>query len=100
MHKVKLLLGTLLLAPVLAWSEPHKVVVIDVKGMTCPFCVYGVSKDLGKAPGVAKAQASLEQKKARIVLKPGVEPDLALYKKIILDAGFTPGEAQVSTEGQ
>jgi hypothetical protein len=34
----------------------------------------------------------------RIVLKPGAQADLARYKQLIHDAGFTPGEAKVSKE--
>ncbi len=97
-QKLKITLIGLLLVPTIGWGDTHQVVEINVNGMTCPFCVYGLSKNLGKVAGVAKADASLEQKKVRIVLTPDKQPEIDLYKKIIIDAGFTPGEAQIHTE--
>lgn len=85
------------LAP-LAWSASAPVVEIEVRGLTCPFCVYGLSKNLGKAPGVVKADVDLEVGRARLELAPGQAPDIEQYKKIIKDAGFTPGNARVQNE--
>lgn len=92
------LAALLLFLPLLAWGATRQVVDIDVQGLTCPFCVYGLSKNLGKAPGVAKAEVDLDKHRARIELGPGQAPDIELYKKIIRDAGFTPGDARVRSE--
>ena len=87
-----MLIGLFLLSgPVLA--EPQEVLEIEVAGMTCAFCVYGVEKNLGKLPGVDLAQVSLEAKKARIVMKAGETPDETVIREIIRDAGFTPKES-------
>ena len=87
-----ILIGLFLLSgPVLA--EPQEVLEIEVAGMTCAFCVYGVEKNLGKLPGVDLAQVSLEVKKARIVMKAGETPDETVIREIIRDAGFTPKES-------
>ncbi len=87
-----MLIGLFLLSgPVLA--EPQEVLEIDVAGMTCAFCAYGVEKNLGKLPGVDLAQVSLEAKKARIVMKAGETPDETVIREIIRDAGFTPKES-------
>ena len=92
-----MLMGLFLLSgPVLA--EPQEVLEIDVAGMTCPFCVYGIEKNLGKLAGVEKAQVSLEAKKARVVMKAGESPDETIIREIIRDAGFTPGESSSYTE--
>jgi len=92
-----MLMGLLLLSgPVLA--TPQEVLEIDVAGMTCPFCVYGVEKNLGKLPGVDQAQVSLEAKKARVVMKAGETPDETVIREIIRDAGFTPRESSRYTE--
>jgi copper ion binding protein len=77
------------------WAAGPQVVEINVKGMTCPFCVYGIEKNLGKLPGVAKVQVSLEKKKARVVMKTGATADVEHIKKAILDAGFTPGDVTI-----
>ena len=81
-------------------ADRRKGLVVDiaVKGMTCPFCAYGLEKNLGKASEVDHASASLKGQNVRIVLKPGAQADLDRYKQLIHDAGFTPGEAKVSKE--
>lgn len=87
-----------LVLPLLAFAAERQVVDIAVKGMTCPFCAYGLEKNLGKASEVEHVAASLKAQNVRIVLKPGTQPDIDRYKQLIHDAGFTPGEAQVSKE--
>lgn len=95
---LRLAASLLLVLPMLAFGAERQVVEIAVKGMTCPFCVYGLEKNLGKASEVEQANASLKAQNVRIVLKPGTQPDIDRYKQLIHDAGFTPGEAKVSTE--
>lgn len=87
-----------LVLPLLAFAAERQVVDIAVKGMTCPFCAYGLEKNLGKASEVEHVAASLKAQNVHIVLKPGTQPDIGRYKQLIHDAGFTPGEAHVSTE--
>ncbi len=92
-----MLMGLFLLSgPVLA--TPQEVLEIEVAGMTCAFCAYGVEKNLGKLPGVDQAQVSLEAKKARVVMKAGETPDETTIREIIRDAGFTPRESSRYTE--
>jgi len=98
MKKFTGLLMVLLIFPVLAWAVSQQVVEIDVKGMTCPFCVYSVEKNLGKLPGVERVQVSLEHKKARVIMRPGELADVERLKKTILEAGFTPDAVTVHTE--
>ena len=92
-----LLLSLTLLLPAALLAADAQVVDIEVTGMTCPFCVYGTEKKLGKLPGVEKAEVSLKQKRARIVMQPGSDADLDAIRKAITEAGFTPGEARVET---
>jgi copper chaperone CopZ len=83
--------------PVLA--DPHAVLEIDIRGMTCPFCAYGITKNLVKLPGVDEAEVSLKSKKARVVMEPGLSPDEPRIRDVIVDAGFTPGLSELYTEG-
>lgn len=85
-------LGLFLLSgPLLA--DPQEVLEIDVNGMTCAFCAYGVEKNLGKLVGVEEVAVSLESKKARVVMQAGESPDEEKIREIIRDAGFTPAES-------
>lgn len=97
-QKTALMLMGLFLLSGPALAEPQEVLEIDVAGMTCPFCAYGIEKNLGKLAGVEKAQVSLGSKKARVVMKPGETPDETQIRQIIRDAGFTPKESSRYTE--
>ena len=79
-------------------ADPQEVLEIDIDGMTCAFCVYGVEKNLGKLPGVEQVQVSLESNKARIVMRAGETADETLIRETIRDAGFTPRESRRYTE--
>ena len=81
----------LLSGPLLADSQ--EVLEINVDGMTCAFCAYGVEKNLGKLAGVDEVAVSLESKKARVVMQAGESPDEEKIREIIRDAGFTPAES-------
>ncbi len=98
LRKVSITLLGLFLLSGLAIAGPQEVLEIDVAGMTCAFCAYGVEKNLGKLAGVEKAQVSLEAKKARVVMKAGETPDETRIREIIRDAGFTPRESSRYTE--
>lgn len=76
-------------------EQPGEQLEMDVTGMTCPFCVYGVEKKLKSLPGVAKVQVSLDEKKARIFMQSGHKADRAAISAAITDAGFTPGDMRV-----
>lgn len=97
-HKATLVAIGLLLLSGRVFAELHEVLEIDVAGMTCAFCVYGVEKNLGKLPGVTQVQVSLESKKVRIVMDVGEVVDEALIRETIRDAGFTPRESRRRTE--
>ncbi len=86
------LLLALLFTPALPAGEAGAVMEIEVRGLTCPFCIYGVEKNLSRLSGVAGAEVSLDEGIARITLQPGQKIDPALLRKAILDAGFTPGD--------
>lgn len=91
---MSLLFATVLLfsSAVAQSADSAHAVDIQVSGMTCPFCVYGVKKKLEELPGVAKAQVNLDKKMARITPKPGQELDLDRIRGAIAEAGFTPGK--------
>ena len=86
----------LLLIPLsLSAAETGNIVEIEVKGMTCPFCVYGLRSSLTELDGVKNCEVSLENNKARIEMEEGQVADLDKIQKIITNSGFTPGEVRV-----
>lgn len=100
MKRIMALTIALLMVSLPGWAEPQKILEMDVKGMTCPFCAYGIEKNLSKLPGVIKAQVSLDAKKARVVMESEKTPDEAKIREVIVKSGFTPGKAIVHQEEQ
>lgn len=98
MKQIRALLWVLLILPLWAVAAQKTVVEVDVQGMACPACSARLERELGKLDGVNGVHVSLKDKKARIVLAPGEKPDVDKIKKIITDAGFTPGNTSVRTE--
>jgi len=101
MKKLALFLAVLWLLPLSAFAgsaantASGQVVEIGVTGMVCEFCVASVEKGLKKLPGVKEVKVSLEDKRAEIVMAADKTIDEKQVRKIIEEAGFTPGELQV-----
>jgi mercuric ion binding protein len=87
---VVLLAGT---SPSLATDGkgPAREAVVQVKGLACPFCVYGLEKRLRKLPGVERVHVELGKGEADIAFAPGSAVADAEIQKAVRDAGFTPG---------
>lgn len=91
-----LLFFTIILFSINVFATGQQTIEVEVTGMTCPFCVYGTEKKLGKLEGVEKVEVSLAKKKARIVMKEGREADISAIKSAITDAGFTAGKTSIN----
>ncbi len=62
--------------------------VIQVKGLTCPFCAYGLEKKLKKVKGVESVSIDLEKDLATVTARPGVLVKEADLRKAVKKAGF------------
>ena len=67
-----------------------------MSGLACPFCAYGLEKNLNKLPEVDSAEVDLAANSARVVIKANHTADLEQIKQAIVKAGFTPGDAITS----
>ncbi len=82
-----------------AFGADETVLEIDIDGMTCPFCVYSLEKELGKLSEVKQILISLKSNKARLILKEGARIDPDTLQQVVLEAGYTPGEVRDVSEG-
>ncbi len=82
-----------------AFGADETVLEIDINGMTCPFCVYSLEKELGKLSEVKQVLISLKSNKARLILKEGARIDPDTLQQVVLEAGYTPGEVRDVSEG-
>jgi len=89
----KRLVATLVAATAVAWATPalaavdHYVVQVD--GLACPFCAYGLEKKLKALPGASKVHIDLDAGRASFDVSGAVlMPDPV--RDAVRDAGFTP----------
>ena len=60
-----------------------------VDGLACPYCVYGVEKNLKKIDGVEKIEVDLNNGLVIVNVASGVTLTDAQMEKLFTDAGFT-----------
>jgi len=73
-------------SPALAGSHIYK---LYVDGLACPFCAYGVEKQVGSLKNVEAIDILIDQGVVSVTMKPGTTLDQAVAKQAVSDAGFT-----------
>lgn len=82
-------------APLAAQAEPREPppdIVVEVRGLSCPFCAYGIEKKFDERAAVDVVEVAMEENEVRLWLKPGEELTDAAVRRTVDEAGFTPGE--------
>jgi periplasmic mercuric ion binding protein len=69
-------------------------VEIDVKGLTCAFCVDSLQRRLKKFPDIEQVDVSLKTRKVRIVSSAD-HIDIDVIRQAVIDSGFTPVDIRV-----
>jgi len=78
-------------------SEEEKVYVkIEVNGMACPYCAFGMEKELKKVTGVDNVVIELEEGMIYISTPKSKKPEEKNLSLTIKNAGFTPGSIEYS----
>lgn len=62
---------------------------LKVDGLACPFCAYGVEKQLGRIEGVNKVEVDLKEGRVVVTMTEGKALSEAHARKAVQDAGFT-----------
>ncbi len=70
-----------------AWAQAPKYSV-GVDGMSCPFCVYGLEKQLKKIEGVARVETDLAQGEIVVSMKDGDTLQRESVDQAVTQAGF------------
>lgn len=65
---------------------------MEVKGLSCPFCAYGLEKNLMEIPNIEKINIDVEEAFVTLMIKRGTSVSEADIKKKVKDAGFTAGD--------
>jgi len=72
----------------------HVYIKMEVNGMACPYCAYGMEKELKKVAGVADVKIQLKEGLAYISTPKKQKPLKESLALIITNAGFTPGKIE------
>jgi len=73
----------------LAEESARPIAIIQVDGLSCPFCAYGLEKNLKKVSGVKTVKMDMKTGKATVALKSGVQVNDATLTEAVKKAGFT-----------
>jgi len=90
--RLLLITGLLFMAPVISLSAQEvglETATIAVDGLSCPFCAYGLEKNLKKVSGVKAVKIDMKTGKATVALKPDAQVDDQTLRQAVKKAGFT-----------
>lgn len=62
---------------------------IEVDGLACPFCAYGIEKKLNAVQGVERVETDIREGVVMVTMQEGVALDEAVAKQVVKEAGFT-----------
>lgn len=88
--------GLLTLTPAFAGSAPAggaaatpaDAYVLQVDGLACPFCAFGIEKEFSKQPGVTNTNVNLAKGVLIVTVKPGTRFTDAQLRQVVHAAGF------------
>lgn len=83
--------------PVAQATKSTDRVEVQVNGMACPFCAYGIEKKLRAIPGVQDVKVDLDAGRATFEAPSGAVTEQQV-KQAIKDAGFSPGKIEIKHE--
>lgn len=73
---------------------------LEVAGLACPFCAYGIEKKLNALDGVDRVDTSIKDGVVTVIMKEGATLDAPTVRRAVEDAGFTlDGFEQLSRDG-
>ena len=81
---------SLFLLPVIALAAPAQY-QLRVDGLACPFCAYGIEKELNRTDGVESIQIDINAGTVTVTMAEGATMTEAQAGRIVEDAGFTLG---------
>ncbi len=88
LHRAGLTLALILFTAMAAFAEPQTY-KLQVDGLACPFCAFGVEKQLRAIEGVEEFDTDLEAGVVLLTMKDGVLLDETAAEQAVERAGFT-----------
>ena len=75
-------------------------VIVQVDGLTCPFCAYGLEKRIKKLPAVRESTINIKKGTVTLFQKEERHIKIDAVKKAVESGGFTPREIRVELVGK
>lgn len=88
MAAIRALLILFLMVASVAWAR-QPVYTVGVDGLACPFCTYGIEKQLHKLDGVEQVDTDIEQGRVVIKMSEGKTLDESRAERVVKKAGFS-----------
>ncbi len=70
-------------------QDTNPVYTLQADGLACPFCAYGVEKQLSRIEGVVAIETEIKTGTVTVTMRDGAVLDEATAKKAVEAAGFT-----------
>ena len=93
------LLLVLLTAGTFFTSTEAAEVRVQVDGLACPFCAYGMEKKLKKLEGLKELKILVDEGRAVLTFPPGQPVDFDAVQEAIRKGGFTPEKIDATLTG-
>lgn len=72
---------------------------IEVAGLACPFCAYGIEKKLTAIHGVERVETNIRAGTVTVTMKDGVKLERPTAERAVKAAGFTLEGIRLITAG-
>lgn len=73
---------------------------LDVNGLTCPFCAFGIEKKLLDVPGVRAVEVFLDEGRIALTFEPNSEATVDDLERAVKKAGFELSGLSIETDGE
>ena len=88
MNRIRSLFFLLLMVATSAWAQ-EAMYNVGVDGLACPFCAYGIEKQLHKLDGVEQVETDIKQGRLVVRMQDGKILDRNQVEKAVKKAGFS-----------
>ncbi len=75
-------------------------VTLKVDGLACPFCSYGLSKELKKVEGIKEANIFVDAGRVELEVEKGKPVDIEKLPEAVRSGGFTAREIKITAVGR
>lgn len=89
MRGVGAIIAAMIISNVSLANESSSSYILTVAGLSCPFCTYGVEKELNAIEGVESIETSLNTGTVVVTMRDGVPLDEAMANNAVEAAGFS-----------